>query len=231
MQAREISSFFLVKPAGMWYTLQYHTARGSDLMDFVYGLLCAIGGYLIGSISVSILLSRLAFGSDVRTQGSGNAGAANVARVLGFGAGALTFLGDFAKGVLAIWLGGLLMGSLGACIAGIACLLGHCFPVYFRFRGGKAVSTGAAVALMLDWRLLLIAVAAFALAALLFRTASVSSMTAAVAVAVCAPFFTHDAALLTLSTFAALLVLVMHRANIRRLLDGSEPKFHFGHRK
>lgn len=200
-------------------------------MDFVYGLLCAIGGYLIGSISVSILLSRFVFGNDVRAQGSGNAGAANVARVLGLGAGALTFLGDFAKGVLAMWLGGLLLGSLGTCIAGIACLLGHCFPIYFRFKGGKAVSTGAAVALMLDWRLFLVAIAAFALAALLFRTASVSSMTAAVAVAVCAPFLTHDAALLTLSTFAALLVLVMHRTNIRRLLHGTEPKFHFGSRK
>lgn len=200
-------------------------------MDFVYGLLCAVGGYLIGSVSVSILLSRLVFGNDVRAQGSGNAGAANVARVLGFGAGALTFLGDFAKGVLAMWLGNLLLGSPGTCIAGIACLLGHCFPVYFHFKGGKAVSTGAAVALMLDWRLLLVAVAAFALAALLFRTASVSSMTAAVAVAICAPFLTHDAALLTLSTFAALLVLVMHRANIRRLINGTEPKFHFGRRK
>lgn len=200
-------------------------------MHILYYLLCAIGGYLIGSISVSILLSRLVFGSDVRTQGSGNAGAANVARVLGFGAGALTFLGDCIKGVLAMWLGSLLCGDMGLCIAGIACLLGHCFPVYFRFKGGKAVSTGAAVALMLDWRLFLIAIAVFALMALIFRTASVSSMSAAVAVAVCTPIFTREIALLVLSTFAALLILVMHQANIRRLLHGTEPKFHFGHRK
>ena len=200
-------------------------------MNIVYGLLCAVFGYLIGSVSVSILLSRFVFGNDVRKQGSGNAGAANVARVMGFGAGALTFLGDFLKGVLAMWLGRLLYGELGLCIAGVACLLGHCFPIYFRFKGGKAVSTGAAVAMMLDWRLFLIAIAAFVLMALIFRRASVSSMTAAVAVAVCAPFFTHEPVHLVLSTFAALLILVMHQANIRRLIKGTEPKFHFGHRK
>lgn len=200
-------------------------------MHILYYLLCAVGGYLIGSISVSILLSRLLFGSDVRKQGSGNAGAANVARVLGFWAGALTFLGDCIKGVIAMWLGRLLCGDVGLCITGIACLIGHCFPVYFRFKGGKAVSTGAAVALMLDWRLFLIAIAVFALMALIFRTASVSSMSAAVAVAVCVPIFTREPALLVLSTFAALLILVMHRANIRRLFKGTEPKFHFGHKQ
>ena len=200
-------------------------------MHILYYLLCAVGGYLIGSISVSILLSRFLFGSDVRKQGSGNAGAANVARVLGFWAGALTFLGDCIKGVLAMWLGKLLCGDIGLCIAGVACLLGHCFPIYFRFKGGKAVSTGAAVALMLDWRLFLIAIAVFALMVLIFRTASVSSMSAAVVVAACAPIFTREPALLVLSTFAALLILVMHQANIRRLLHGTEPKFHFGHKQ
>lgn len=199
-------------------------------MRFVFALLCAVSGYLIGSVSASILLSRLVFGNDVRKQGSGNAGAANVARTLGFGAGALTFLCDFLKGVLAMWLGSLLLGELGLCIAGIACLLGHCWPVYFGFKGGKAVSTGAAVALMVDWRLFVLAIAVFAVVALVFRTASVSSMSAGLAVGIAAPFLTHKPALLVLSTFAALLILVMHRPNIVRLIRHEEPKFHFGHR-
>lgn len=200
-------------------------------MKILLGALCAILGYLIGSVSVSILLSRFAFGNDVRGHGSGNAGAANVARVMGFGAGILTFLGDFLKGVLAMWLGRLILDDVGLFLAGVACLLGHCFPVYFHFRGGKAVSTGAAVALMLDWRLFLLALAAFALMALLFRRASVASMSAAVTVAACAPLFTQQPILLVLSTFAAVLILVMHQANIRRLIKGEEPKFHFGSRK
>ena len=200
-------------------------------MDIVYDFLCAVLGYLIGSISVSILLSRYVFHNDVRTHGSGNAGAANVARVMGFGAGALTFLGDCAKGLLAMWLGRLIAGETGLCIAGIACLLGHCFPVFFHFKGGKAVSTGAAVALMLDWRLFLLAVAVFVLMAFVFRTASISSMSAAVAVGFAAPFFVHEPAFLILSTFAAVLIVVMHQANIRRLIHGTEPKFHFGHRQ
>ena len=200
-------------------------------MDIVYDFLCAVLGYLIGSISVSILLSRYVFHNDVRTHGSGNAGAANVARVMGFGAGALTFLGDCAKGLLAMWLGRLIAGETGLCIAGIACLLGHCFPVFFHFKGGKAVSTGAAVALMLDWRLFLLAVAVFVLMAFVFRTASISSMSAVVAVGIAAPFFVHEPAFLILSTFAAVLIVVMHQANIRRLIHGTEPKFHFGHRQ
>lgn len=199
-------------------------------MTWLYLIFCALGGYLIGSVSASILLSRLAFGNDVRKQGSGNAGAANVARTLGLGAGALTFLCDFLKGILAMWLGSLLLGDLGLCVSGVCCLIGHCYPVYFGFKGGKAVSTGAAVALMIDWRLFVLAIAVFLVVALLFRTASVSSMSAALSVGIAAPFLTRSPSLLVLSTFAALLVLFMHRSNIGRLIRHEEPKFHSGHR-
>ena len=105
-------------------------------------LLCAIAGYLLGSISVSILVTKYIFHDDLRQQGSGNAGATNAARVYGLGAGVLTFAGDFAKSILAMLLGRGLGGVTGLAVGGAACLLGHCFPIYFKFKGGKAVSAG-----------------------------------------------------------------------------------------
>lgn len=193
-------------------------------------VLSALAGYLLGSISVSILVSRHIFHQDVRSVGSGNAGASNAARAFGIGAGALTFLGDFTKTLLAMLLGKALGGTVSMCIGGAAALIGHCFPVYYGFRGGKAVSAGAAVALMIDWRVFVIAAAAFGLAALLSRTASVSSMSAALAVGVTSLFFSASKVQTILGVFTCVLVIFMHRSNIARLLAGKEPKFHAGKR-
>ena len=199
-------------------------------MTAVYYALSCVLGYLLGSISISILISRHVFHQDVRQSGSGNAGATNVARVFGLGAGVLTFLGDFAKTLLAAWLGSLLGGVIGSCLGAAFALIGHCFPGYYRFRGGKAVSAGAAAALVIDWRIFVLAVAVFALAALLSKTASVSSMSAAGMVAVGTILFAPSTAQLLLGLFTCALVLFMHRSNIRRLIAGTEPKFHPGHR-
>lgn len=198
-------------------------------MTAVYYALSCVLGYLLGSISIAILISRHVFHQDVRQSGSGNAGATNVARVFGLGAGVLTFLGDFAKTLLAAWLGSLLGGVIGSCLGAAFALIGHCFPVYYRFRGGKAVSAGAAAALVIDWRIFVLAVAVFALAALLSKTASVSSMSAGM-VAVGTILFAPSTAQLLLGLFTCALVLFMHRSNIRRLIAGTEPKFHPGHR-
>ena len=180
---------------------------------------------------MSILVTKYIFHADLRQQGSGNAGATNAARVYGLGAGVLTFAGDFAKSILAMLLGRGLGGVMGLAVGGAACLLGHCFPVYFKFKGGKAVSAGAAVGLMIDWRLFVILVAVFALMALLSKRASVCSMACAVVLAAGTPLFTKEPMLIALAVFTGLLVLVMHRANIRRLLRGEEPPFHLGSRK
>ena len=193
-------------------------------------LACLALGYLIGSLSVSILISKYIFHQDVRTLGSGNAGAANAARTLGAGVGLLTLLRDFLKGVISMLLGSCLGGATGLAIAGAACMIGHCFPIYFGFKGGKAVATAAAVALMIDWRVFLSAFAVFAIVAALSKTASVSSMSASVAVAAMTPVFTRNPVLISLGIFTCLLVLLMHRSNIRRLISGTEPRFHFGKR-
>ena len=192
--------------------------------------LAVLLSYFIGSVSVSILLSRHLFQNDIRNNGSGNAGATNVARVFGWGAGLATFAGDFAKGLLSMALGLWLGGEMGMALSGMACLLGHCFPVYYGFRGGKAVSVGAAVALMIDWRLFAAVMAVFLLVALSTRLVSLASMSAAVAVAVLTVLLFPSPWHITLAIFAAALLIFMHRSNIGRLLQGKEPKFKPGHR-
>lgn len=193
-------------------------------------LLCFVLGYLIGSVSISILLSKHLYHQDVRTMGSGNAGAANAARTYGPVVGALTFGGDFLKGVIGAAIGLWLGGTTGFAIAAVGCLLGHCFPVYFGFKGGKAVSTAAGITLLLDWRVFLTAFCVFALVAALSKTASAASMSASIAIAAATPVFTRNPVLICLGIFMCLLVLLMHRGNIRRLIQGIEPKFHFGAR-
>ena len=193
-------------------------------------ILCAVLGYLLGSFSASILISKYIFRRDVRKSGSGNAGAANTARVFGIGAGLLTLLGDFLKCLIAMLLTRALAGEIGMCVGGMTCMLGHCFPLYFHFRGGKAVATGAAVALLIDWRVLAIALAVYLLAAVLFRFASLASLCAAAAIPVSSLILSVSTPRLVLAIFTFVLVAVMHRGNIARLIAGTEPKFSFGTR-
>ena len=195
-------------------------------------ILALLAGYLLGSVSVAILLTRRLPKGDVRKQGSGNAGATNVARVYGIWVGLATLVGDGVKTALAMFLGSLLAGGPGIVVAAFGCLMCHCFPLYFGFKGGKAVSVSAAIALFLDWRLLLILVAVFFLTFLLSKRVSVCSMTAAVAYPLGMlilggfPWYT-----LALGCFITLFVIFMHRENLKRLLKGTEPRFTLGSRK
>ena len=138
-------------------------------------LLVAAAGYLLGSISFAIILTRVFAHEDVRSHGSGNAGATNVLRVAGKKASALTFLCDFLKCALSVAIGyyalhficlanGIdpVLARLGMYAAGFCCIIGHMYPLYFGFRGGKGVVTAAAMILLLDWRVFLICFAFFA---------------------------------------------------------------------
>ena len=186
-------------------------------------------GYLLGSVMVGVILTKRFFGGDVRGKGSGNAGATNVARVYGWKAGLLTLLGDAVKTAAAMLLGRLLCGMAGETAAAFACLLGHCFPVFFHFRGGKAVSVSAAIGLIFSRKLFLMLVVAFFLMFLLTRRVSVCSISAAVVFPLGLlsvggfPWYA-----VALGCFITVLVIFMHRANIRRLLNGTEPEFRFG---
>jgi glycerol-3-phosphate acyltransferase PlsY len=172
-----------------------------------------------------VLLTKLHYKTDVRTQGSGNAGATNVARVFGMKAGVLTLLGDVLKTVISMLIGKLLGGDLGLALAGGACLFGHAWPIYFKFKGGKGISVGAGLALMVDWKILLIIFAVFAVVFAITRIVSAASVCAAASI-VPAVFIVGAALPQTVMIcIAGPLVIWLHRSNIVRLMKGEEKKF------
>ena len=186
----------------------------------------ALLGYLLGSIPFGLILTRLFGAGDLRQIGSGNIGATNVLRTGRKGLAAATLLLDAAKGFAAVWLAQHVFSahdaSLGV-IAGAAAFLGHVYPIWLRFRGGKGVATLMGIILALHWPCALVyAVVWLGLLALL-RISSVAGMAAAVSAPVSAAFFSaFDIVLLLLAL--ALLVLWKHRENIDRLLSGTEPR-------
>ena len=193
-------------------------------MDVLKYIFLIVGGYLLGSVSISIILSRM-LGTDVRKKGSGNAGATNMARTFGLLAGFATLAGDFLKAVIVMYVGYRLCGDWGLMAGGMACTTGHCFPIFYGFRGGKGISVGAAIGLAIDWRVFLGIVAVFLIAAFLSKKASVGSVCAAVAVVVLSFVFAVPLPRLLLAIYAAALAVFQHRANLKRLSEGTEPDF------
>lgn len=196
----------------------------------IYALI-AIAGYLLGSLSLSIFLSRKLYGSDVRSEGSGNAGATNMARVFGLKAGIATLLFDAVKCAAAMLLGYALAGSTGLSIGGAAAVLGHCFPVFHSFRGGKGVAVGLAVVFAASPLAGLIAVAVFALTAFVSKKVSLASMTAALVAAAAVFILRRPPEIIAMTVFAAAMVIIRHRENIVRLIHGEEKDFSLPGRK
>lgn len=194
-------------------------------MDYLFYGLAVVAGYLIGSISCSVLLTKLHYKSDVRTQGSGNAGATNVARVFGMKAGVLTLLGDVLKTVIAMLIGKVLGGDVGLALAGGACLIGHAWPVYFKFKGGKGISVGAGLALMVDWKILVIIASVFVIVFALTRIVSAASVCAAASIVPAVLIVGASLAPTIMICIAGPLVIWLHRSNIVRLMKGEEKKF------
>ena len=188
-------------------------------------LLIVVLGYLFGSLSSSILLSRGALGGDVRTKGSGNAGATNMARVYGWGAGVLTLVCDMLKAAVSLWIGWKLLGDWGLAVGGIACMVGHCFPVFHQFKGGKGISVGAMLGLAIDWRVFAAIIVTFLIVALLTKKVSAGSIAAAVAITVFSVIFHVGTPKILLAVVAMCIAVFQHRGNIRRLIDGTEPDF------
>jgi len=183
--------------------------------------------YIIGGFSMSILLSRRVYGKDVRSCGSGNAGATNMARSFGLKMGLITLACDALKAVVSILIGKALLGDMGICVAGIACLIGHCFPALHGFKGGKGVSVCAAMMWWIDWRVGLAALAVFAIAVILSRRVSLGSVCAALALSVTALIIAAPLPKLILALVCTVTVVFMHRENIKRLVSGTEPEFKF----
>ena len=199
-------------------------------------LLVAIlfAAYFLGSIPFGVMVTKLFGGGDVRKTGSGNIGATNVARAAGPLAGILTLILDVGKGAAAVWLAAWLanQSALGMMLAGLAALIGHCFPVWLNFRGGKGVATAAGAFLVLCPAALLGAVIVFVLVVAFWRYISLGSISAAASMPLLiyflwAPHHAPPPAISTGTLLAAVLIIYKHDANIQRLVQGEEAKFSF----
>lgn len=193
-----------------------------------------LAAYLIGSISPSILLAK-AKGIDIKKEGSGNAGTTNTLRVLGTKAAVITLIIDVCKGFLAVFGGAYFTASYGEfvmnqtmylCAVGV--VLGHIWPIFFKFKGGKGIATAFGAILAVNWLVALIALAIVALGVLISRRMSVGSLLGALALPFLFIFFEFD--FMMGSFFLAVLVIHTHRANLLRLRNGTEPKISFGNK-
>jgi glycerol-3-phosphate acyltransferase PlsY len=194
--------------------------------------------YLLGSIPFGYLLVRIIRGEDVRRSGSGNIGATNVARK-SRGLGVLTLLLDAAKGFLAVQVAALICRFPGhdprlyraMALSALLAIVGHMFPVWLGFRGGKGVATALGAFLRFSAASVLIAVIIFFVVVLVSRRISLGSIVTAALFPVVASFFLpRDALTLGLISAAAVLIIIRHHQNIRRLLSGQEPRFSLGHK-
>lgn len=203
-------------------------------------IIVGIVAYLIGSISFSVIISKKMAGFDVREKGSGNAGATNMLRSVGKKAAVLTLLGDALKGVVAI-LFAIIVGAIAknsdkallVQIAGILVVVGHTFPVFFGFKGGKGIATSLGVLLMTNWKIGLICLVFALILMVLTKMVSMGSVGAAILFPVLVLFIhtnftvSEGSGYLIYSVILAALVTFNHRSNIKRILNGTENKLSF----
>ncbi len=216
-------------------------------------LLTIVIAYLLGSISSAVIVSKCMFREDVREKGSGNAGATNVLRNYGKKAAIFTTIGDLAKSILAVLIGGFLMVNLqlthapeiseeslriiGRYLGGACCVFGHLYPLYFGFKGGKGVMTSCGLILILDIRVALICLTVFGIVVALSRMVSLASVLAVFVapflVYVFGTYVDHRSAeavsfCVAVITIIVATVIFKHRSNIARIIKGTENKLSFG---
>lgn len=228
------------------YGLENTTA--ASLLTLGGVLLCIIIPYLLGSVNFGVIISNREYHDDIRTHGSGNAGATNMLRTYGTKAAVLTMLGDMLKAVFAVGLGYFLVGAhaihpetskiipvdeFGAAIAGLFVMLGHMFPIFFKFKGGKGVATSAMVILMISPITCLFCFIVFAVIVIGTRFVSLASIMGMTFYPIILSAFSggRNPTARIVSVFMAVLVVFMHRENIKRLREGKESKVSFGKKK
>ena len=211
-----------------------------DLLDFGSALilpavLTAIIAYFCGCFNGAVIVSKYILRDDVRTHGSGNAGLTNFYRTFGGPLTLVVILTDVFKAIVAILVGmalfrhmiadELLVVTLAKYWAGLWCLLGHMFPCMFGFKGGKGILSGGAIAIMIDWRIALVVWGGFLILAILTRYVSLGSCWTGASFPFATWFVYHNVIITVLGAVIGCLILYMHRANIHRLLTGTENKF------
>ena len=198
-------------------------------------LLTAVIAYFCGCFNGAVIVSKYILRDDVRTHGSGNAGLTNFYRTFGGPLTLVVILTDVFKAIVAIWVGMFLFRqmvanetliiALSKYWAGLFCLLGHMFPCMFHFKGGKGILSGGAIAIMIDWRIALVVWGGFLILAILTRYVSLGSCWAGASFPFATWFVYHNVVITVLGAVIGLLILYMHRGNIKRLLKGTENKF------
>lgn len=188
----------------------------------IFDLASVMLGYILGSIPFGLLLSRWAGLGDVRTVGSGNIGATNVLRMGNKTVALLTLLLDGGKGAAAVLIAKLVAPDVFS-LAGVAALVGHCFPIWLRFAGGKGVATLLGVVFAFSWQIGIIAMLVWVAVAILFRLSSLASIVTAFLIPPLLLFFAAPHEMIP-SVFMSIVVVLRHSTNIQRLLQGTEPR-------
>lgn len=186
---------------------------------------CILIGYLLGNIQTAIIVSRAYYHDDVRNHGSGNAGSTNMVRVYGYGPGAITFAGDFTKAFLGVLLGQLVAGEIGGYLAGLFVVIGHCWPVFDGFRGGKGVASSYSIAIFTFPLGALGAILIGGLILLINKKMSIMSLAAMLLFFLATIVFRlNDLPLVILAGLLTIVVFVRHTENIQRLIHGEEQR-------
>jgi len=213
--------------------LSPHFGQNPELLLGLVLALAAIASYLLGSLNFAIIISKKQYNDDIRAYGSKNAGATNMMRTYGGKAAGLTFLGDALKAVVSALIGYACASYLGAYVAGLFCILGHMFPIYYRFRGGKGVVTAAMSILMCNPLVFLLVVLVFAIVAIGTKYVSLASVMAAMLYPIILdridPWIrgTDGTPYTLFAMIVMLLVVWKHRENLVRLWNHEESKFTF----
>ena len=181
--------------------------------------------YFLGSINFGIIISKLFHGEDIREYGSGNAGMTNMLRTYGKRDAAITLIGDALKAVVAVILGRILFGISGGYVAGLTCILGHAFPCYYKFKGGKGVVVTAATIAVIDWRIFLVLLGIFILVVAFSKYISLGSVCGMLVFPLLVQVWDRGLSInVLLSCLISALVIFLHRGNIKRIYNGPESK-------
>lgn len=207
----------------------YNNFQGCEIMDIFVYLLLIVMSYLYGSIPFALVVGKLVYNTDVRESGSGNLGGTNAGRVLGKKAGMAVILLDASKCCISILIARLVSHYLGLnpdiiYPCALACVVGHCYPIFAGFKGGKAVSVAIGYALVTNVYAFLIAVALFLITLKISKYVSLASILGSSAILVISPFIGYSRAGIITNACIVGLLIYKHKANIKRIMDGTENK-------
>lgn len=221
--------FFLDNAVGFMGLLGYYMDNVPLWLSLISLVLYTLVPYMLGSINTAVIVSKVMYNDDIRNYGSGNAGFTNVMRTFGMKAAVITFVGDILKTIVSVMIGWCFFGYLSAYIAGFACFIGHILPCFYQFRGGKGVLCAASMVFMLDWRLFLILVGLFILAVAITKYISFGSMLSAMVYPLVLNRMNGTGLRMIefIAMAVAVIIVIKHKENLKRIFNGTESKFSF----